>query len=172
MARGWFKNTANFQFEYMPKNPDALKPFLVNTDFSIYNMQDQIQFIPFKEVIYVREEGERVIGVFFRVVHFDAEMLTEVVKEIPRYQHLDFEFSKLDVATSARLSLSDPDTLPDFAIVIPEDDPSMSNFYEALFYWQLMNPGEKWKAYYSHLYEFPSDDELDVLKGIVVTGSF
>ena len=35
-----------------------------------------------------------------------------------------------------------------------------------------MNPGEKWKAYYSHLGEFPSENELDVIKGIVVTGSF
>jgi len=48
----------------------------------------------------------------------------------------------------------------------------MNNFYEALFYWQLMYPGEKWKSYYSHLNEFPTDSELEVIKGIVITGSF
>jgi hypothetical protein len=61
---------------------------------------------------------------------------------------------------------------PDYAILIPEDSPTMRNYYEHLFYWHIFEDNEVWRSYYCHEGETPSEKDLEQLKGVIITGSF
>jgi len=58
-----------------------------------------------------------------------------------------------------------------FAIFNCEPDPGFVNFYEALYQGHLKNKGEIWRTYKIPLLEFPTEEELQKFKGIVISGS-
>jgi len=58
-----------------------------------------------------------------------------------------------------------------FAIFNCEPSPSFQHFYEALYQGHYKNKGEVWKTYQIPSNEFPDEEELSKLKGIVISGS-
>jgi len=58
-----------------------------------------------------------------------------------------------------------------YAILNCEADPAWSNYYEALYIGYLKNKGETWTTYKVYENEFPSEEELIKIKGVVIGGS-
>jgi len=58
-----------------------------------------------------------------------------------------------------------------YAMFDCEPDPTWINYYDALYYGWLRNKGENWKTYKIYNNEFPSDEEISNLKGILISGS-
>jgi GMP synthase-like glutamine amidotransferase len=58
-----------------------------------------------------------------------------------------------------------------YAMFDCEPDPMWVNYYDALYYGWLRNKGENWKTYKIYNNEFPSDEEINNLKGILISGS-
>lgn len=58
-----------------------------------------------------------------------------------------------------------------YAIFNCEANPDWEGFYEALYMGWFKNKGEEWKTYKINLCEFPSEEEIKKLKGIVISGS-
>jgi len=58
-----------------------------------------------------------------------------------------------------------------FAMFNCEPDPLWVNYYEPLYEGWLRNKGETWKTYKIYENEFPTEDEIQKLKGILISGS-
>jgi len=58
-----------------------------------------------------------------------------------------------------------------YAMFDCEPDPMWVNYYDALYYGWLRNKGENWKTYKIYNNEFPSEEEISNLKGILISGS-
>jgi len=83
-----------------------------------------------------------------------------------KYENLKREIAEVEhfYATTDRIKNH-------YAIFNCEVNPQWANFYEALYQGHFKNKGEIWRTYHIGQMEFPSEEELRRIKGIVISGS-
>jgi len=89
------------------------------------------------------------------------------------YSDLSTEFDKIttEIQETKHYYANTERSTGNFAIFNCEPDPLWNVIYEALYQGHFKNKGEVWKTYNIVEKEFPTDKELDQMKGIVISGS-
>ena len=59
---------------------------------------------------------------------------------------------------------------PDYAILLTEPRESWIALYEAMFLPHFLDENENWEFYHTNEGEFPTTDDLQTLKGIIIAG--
>lgn len=140
-------------------------------EYNDYNWDEQtyIQFLGHFVEAPIAEQGENHI-VFFPKVSELFFFKESALQKIP----FD-EFQKTEPKLAKELiNALDPkitESWPLFGIMVCDPTPDWTNQYEALYKGLYQSPREKWKSYLVYNYQFPTEDELKKLKGIVVSGS-
>jgi len=89
------------------------------------------------------------------------------------YLHLHQEYESLakDVSETYKFYETTERAKNHFAIFNCEANSNFTNFYEGLYQGLFKNKGEIWRTYKIGEMEFPTDEEMKNLKGVVISGS-
>jgi len=142
--------------------------------------------------------GESHLAIFYPISYFKLELVNQILLEndkladqnyrwITLKEIADPDFSKANISAFEYQIISfcaeklianlihdrskENYKNPDFALLLTDDRDCRKGINEALFMGQLFNSGDQWAFYKPNEYEFPTDEELKTIKGLIVPGS-